>query len=92
MRQSLYLSIEEITVLQSRTINVHDGKTGIRDMGLLESAMFRCQSGYYNSLSQQGASILQGLCMNHCFIDGNKRVALLATVIFFKINGHELKV
>lgn len=34
---------------------------------------------------------MQSLCMNHCFIDGNKRVALLATVVFLKMNGYSLK-
>jgi death-on-curing protein len=89
--QTLYLSIHEVLELHSRTIDIHGGKEGVRDMGLLESALLRCQSGYYTSLSEQGASLLESLCMNHCFMDGNKRVALLATIIFFKLNGYNIK-
>lgn len=91
MKSTIFLSVEEILNLHERTIKKHGGKPGVRDLGLLESAVYRCQSGYYNSLSEQAASLLQSLCMNHCFIDGNKRVALLATVVFLKMNGYNLK-
>ena len=91
MIKANFLTIEEILKLHERTIEVHGGKAGIRDLGLLESAVLRCQSGYYSSLSEQAASLLQSLCMNHCFIDGNKRVALLAMVVFLKMNGYDLK-
>lgn len=92
MKTTEYLSMSEVLELHEMTIEKHGGKSGVRDMGLLESALLRCQSGYYNSLAEQGASLLQSLCMNHCFVDGNKRIALLSTVIFFKMNGHSLKV
>lgn len=91
MRTTEYLSISEVLELHNMTIEKHGGKTGVRDMGLLESALLRCQSGYYNTLAEQGASLLQSLCMNHCFIDGNKRVALLSAIVFFKMNGYNLK-
>jgi len=90
MKITQYLSISEVLELHEMTITKHGGKAGVRDMGLLESALLRCQSGYYNTLAEQGASLLQSLCMNHCFIDGNKRVALLATYVFFKMNGYNL--
>lgn len=91
MKTTNFLSIDEVLSLHERTIELHGGKSGIRDMGLLESAILRCQSGYYYSLSEQAATLMQSLCMNHCFIDGNKRVALLATVTFLKMNGFNLK-
>lgn len=91
MIKTQFLSIEEVLSLHTRTIKVHDGRPGTRDLGLLESAILRCQSGYYSTLAEQAASLLQNLCMNHCFIDGNKRVALLATVIFLKMNNYNLK-
>jgi len=69
-------------------ILTHGGKEGVRDMGLLSSVLLRPQSGYYNSLSEQAAALLHSLCMNHCFLDGNKRIALLASVVFIKINGY----
>ncbi len=92
MKTTEYLSISEVLELHKMTIEKHGGKSGVRDMGLLESALLRCQSGYYNTIAEQGASLLQSLCMNHCFVDGNKRVALLSTVVFFKMNGYNVKV
>lgn len=86
-----YLSIKEVIYLHERTILNHGGKEGVRDMGLLSSALLRPQSGYYNSLSEQAAALLQSLCMNHCFVDGNKRIALLASVVFIKMNGYNFK-
>lgn len=91
MKSTIFLSVEEILNLHERTIEKHGGKPGVRDLGLLESVVYRCQSGYYNSLSEQAASLMQSLCMNYCVIDGNKRVALLATVVFLKMNGYNLK-
>ena len=91
MNKTSFLSVEEILNLHQRTIKVHGGKSGVRDMGLLESAVLRCQSGYYNTLSEQAATLLHSLCMNHCFLDGNKRVGLLAMVVFLKMNGYNLK-
>ena len=61
-------------------------------MGLLESALIRPQTGYYDTLSLQAAALLQSLCRNHCFVDGNKRVAFACTAIFLRMNGYRLKV
>jgi death-on-curing protein len=61
-------------------------------MGLLESALMRPQTGYYNSLSLQAAALLQSLTQNHAFIDGNKRVAFATSAIFLRMNGYRLKV
>ena len=61
-------------------------------MGLLESALIRPQTGYYETLSMQAAAMLQSLCQNHCFVDGNKRVAFAATAIFLRMNGYRLSV
>lgn len=61
-------------------------------MGLLESALMRPQTGYYNTLSLSAAALLQSLTQNHAFIDGNKRVAFATTAIFLRMNGYRLKV
>lgn len=68
------------------------GQGGVRDMGLLESALARPRSGYYESLSEQAAAMLQSLALNHCFVDGNKRVAFALTAIFLRMNGWRLTV
>lgn len=61
-------------------------------MGLLQSALIRPQTGYYDTLSLQAAALLQSLCQNHCFVDGNKRVAFACTAIFLRMNGYRLGV
>jgi death-on-curing protein len=68
------------------------GKAGVRDLGLLESALARPRSGYYATLFQQAAALLQSLVMNHPFVDGNKRVAYALTKIFLRTNGQKLAV
>jgi death-on-curing protein len=52
----------------------------------------RPRSGYYTSLSEQAAALMQSLAMNHPFVDGNKRVAFALTAVFLKLNGLKLTV
>jgi len=60
--------------------------------GLLESALFRPSTGYYDDLVEMGAALFESLLMNHVFIDGNKRIAFFAVDVFFRINGYKLDV
>lgn len=92
MKTTLYPTLLETTELHSRLIERFGGKDGVRDMGLLESALMRPQTGYYKSLSLEAAALLQSLAQNHAFIDGNKRVAFATTAIFLRMNGYRLKV
>lgn len=92
MKVTLYSTLEEVLNLHAILIERFGGTRGVRDMGLLESALMRPQTGYYDSLSLQAAALLQSLCQNHAFIDGNKRVAFAATAIFLRMNGFRLKV
>jgi len=64
----------------------------VRDLGALESALYRPHSGYYDRLSQQAAALMQSLAMNHAFVDGNKRVAFALTAVFLRVNGYRLVV
>jgi death-on-curing protein len=89
---TLYPTLEETLELHLRLIERFGGKPGVRDLGLLQSALGRPKSGYYNSLSLQAAALLQSLSLNHSFIDGNKRVAFALTAIFLIMNGQRLKV
>lgn len=91
MKTTIYLSLEEVLYLHQRLIERFGGKPGVRDKGLLLSALARPQSGYYETLCLQAAALLQSLCQNHCFIDGNKRVAFAATAVFLRLNGLHLK-
>jgi death-on-curing protein len=63
------------------------GAAGVRDRGLVESALARARSGYYGSLSEQAAALLQSFAMNHGFVDGNKRVAWASSLVFLRMNG-----
>ncbi len=92
MKPILYPTLTETLELYARLIERFGGKEGVRDMGLLESALMRPQTGYYKSLSLEAAALLQSLAQNHAFIDGNKRVAFATTAIFLRMNGYRLKV
>lgn len=90
MKFFIYPTLEETLELHEKLIQRFGGQSGVRDMGLLESALFRPQTGYYDSLSLQAAALLQSLLKNHPFIDGNKRVGFALTAIFLRINGYRL--
>ncbi len=64
----------------------------MRDAGLLESALFRPQTGYYADLAEIATAMFESLLMNHPFVDGNKRVAFFATDVFLRLNGWKLGV
>jgi len=61
-------------------------------MGLLESALFRPQTGYYADLAHMSAALFESLISNHAFVDGNKRAAFFICDIFLRINGWKLAV
>ena len=88
----IYPTLQETLELHEQLIQRFGGSAGVRDLGLLESALLRPQTGYYDTLSLQAAALLQSLIQNHCFIDGNKRVAFSAVAIFLRMNGYRLKV
>ena len=92
MKVVLYLTLAETLELHQRLLERFGGKVGVRDLGLLESALMRPQTGYYQSLSLQAAALLQSLTQNHAFIDGNKRVAFASTAIFLRMNGFRLTI
>lgn len=87
-----YLSIDEVLAIHERLIDRFGGSPGIRDRGMLESALFRPQTGYYESLDEMAAAMFESLLINHPFVDGNKRVAFFATDVFLRLNGWALRV
>ena len=91
-RSVLFLSTDEVLEIHAALIKRFGGKSGIRDPGLLESALFRPRTGYYNGLVEMASALFESLIMNHPFIDGNKRVAFFTTDIFLRLNGFKLKV
>ena len=91
MNQELdYLTLADVLALHAILIRKYGGTDGVRDMGALESALFRPQTGYYDDLVAEAAALLESLAMNHPFLDGNKRVAFAVTDTFLRINGHRI--
>ena len=87
-----FLTRDELLEIHENLIERFGGQPGIRDPGLLESALFRPRTGYYKDLAEMGAALFESLIMNHPFVDGNKRVAFFATDVFFRLNGYKLEV
>jgi death-on-curing protein len=85
-----YLSLEDMLSLAAAL-----GVGPVRDMGLLDSACHRPRSGFmgheaYPTLPAKAAALMHSLACHHALLDGNKRLALLATAVFLRINGYHL--
>jgi death-on-curing protein len=73
--------------MHRQLIEEFGGIQGLRDRGLLESAVFRPQSGYYEDLLHEAAALMESLANNRAFLDWNKRISFAATDTFLRING-----
>ncbi|MDE3060998.1 MAG: type II toxin-antitoxin system death-on-curing family toxin [Pseudomonadota bacterium] len=86
-----WISEQEAIAIHERQLAEHGGGTGIRDIGLLQSALARPQNAHhYNqvvSLSKLAACYGFGIAKNHAFVDGNKRTAYVVMRTFLLING-----
>jgi death on curing protein len=93
MRSVRLVDFRGVSAIHAELIARYGGSTGLRDAGLLESAIARpAHLHVYDedaSIARLCATLGWGLLKNHAFIDGNKRVALGAMVVFFELNGHE---
>jgi len=87
-----YLTLDETIAIHDRLVERFGGLREVRDPGLLESALYRPQTGYYMDLAEMAAALFESLVMNHPFLDGNKRVAFFATDVFLRMNGFKLDV
>jgi death-on-curing protein len=89
-----FLSVDAVIVLHAALIEESGGSHGLRDAGLLESAIARAENKVnYDpeaTVATVAASLSWGLIKNHAFIDGNKRIGLAALVVFLDANGSEL--
>lgn len=85
-----YLSLEDALYIHGEQIRLFGGSAGVRDLGLIEAALLRPQTGYYDGLIDEAAALWESLAMNHGFIDGNKRVAFACVDIFLQLNGQEI--
>ena len=73
--------------MQHLLIDRFGGVHGVRDKNAVEAAVFRPQIGYYNSIEEEAAALMESLANNHGFLDGNKRIAFTATDVFLRRNG-----
>src|ERR1700681_5094635 len=87
-----HLTVAEVYRMQHRLIELFGGLHGVRDKGSVEAAVFRPQSGYYNSIAEEAAALMESLGNNHGFLDGNKRIAFTATDVFLVRNGSYIEV
>ena len=87
-----YLTVAEVYRMQHRLIEMFGGLHGVRDKGAVEAAVFRPQTGYYNSIEEEAAALTESLGNNHGFLDGNKRIAFTATDVFLRRNGSCIEV
>ena len=88
----IYLTVAEIYQMQHFVIDSFGGLHGVRDQNAVEAAVFRPRTGYYNSIEEEAAALMESLANNHGFIDGNKRIAFAAAATFLEINGFLLEV
>src|SRR6266571_8499871 len=86
-----YLTVAEVYRMQHRLIEMFGGLHGVRDKGAVEAAVFRPQIGYYNSIAEEAAALMESLGNNHPFLDGNKRVAFAVAHTFLLVNGCDLE-
>lgn len=82
-----YLSVEDVLAFHHIQLARHGGAPGIRDMGLVEAALFRPQTGYYKDILEEAAALWESFLMNHPFVDGNKRTAFNVMHVFLLVNG-----
>jgi len=85
-----YITTADALFFHRQLIEQYGGAPGVRDVGALESALHRPQTGYYESIVHEAAALLESLVQNHPFIDGNKRVAFAVMDVFLRINGYSL--
>jgi death-on-curing protein len=91
----LFLTLDDILESHQNQIETYGGSHGIRDIGLLESAIAQPEASFggqylHADIFEMAAAYIYHLVMNHPFVDGNKRVGLEAALIFLEINNENL--
>ena len=97
MKEPIWINLRVVKAFHDRQINEHGGLAGLRDEGLLLSALSRPENAYHYSdpkpdIAELAAAYGFGLAKNHAFNDANKRTALIAIRLFLKLNGYDLVV
>lgn len=95
MNEPFWLTRQMIVAIHDEQLAIHGGASGLRDKGMLESALDRPKNkwSYENAdLAELAAAYAFGIARNHPFVDGNKRTSLLALYTFLGVNGIEFVV
>ena len=82
-----YLTVIEVLTIHAAMIDQFGGTEGVRDLGALESAVFRPETGYYDGPIEEAAALMESLLQNHPFLEGNKRTAFAAADLHLRLNG-----
>lgn len=93
MPEPVWTDLEVVLAIHDEQLAEHGGQAGVRDRGLLESALARPRNQFAygeSSLTRLAASYAFGVSRNHPFLDGNKRTSLVAAELFLELNGLEL--
>ncbi len=93
--EPVWVHIEALKVLHERSLALHGGPSGVRDQGLLESALERPKNRFHyegaTDVLELAATYAVAISDNHPFVDGNKRAAFHAMTLFLRLNGLRLK-
>lgn len=97
MRQTKYLILDEVIAIHDSMIELYGGSFGIRDVGLVQSAIGRPQASFggadfYPTIFDKAAALFHSLMFNHAFVDGNKRTTMTTTARFLAVNGYSVEV
>jgi len=89
-----YLAVSQVLALHEQQVQRYGGPTGVRDRGALESALARPAATFdgedlYQDIADKAAALMHSLALNHPFVDGNKRIAAFAAIVFVESNDHE---
>ena len=96
MKDVRYLTLDELLVIHDNMVELYGGSFGVRDLGLIQSALARPQATFggedlYPMAWDKAAALLQSMTMNHPFLDGNKRTAYETMKRFLYMNGYAIK-
>ena len=92
-----FLTLAEVLEIHGNQIHLYGGSRGIRDKGLLESAVAQPSSKFgddflHKTVTEMAAAYLFHITQNHPFIDGNKRVGAVCAIVFLEINGYDFNI
>lgn len=95
MKETIWIRLDAVLAMHEESLMIHGGPEGVRDLGLLESALARpknllAYSDQTPSLAQFAAAYAKDIVAKHPFVDGNKRTAFIVSVTFLRLNGFEL--